>query len=210
MCAQLAQDALNDELELLSAVALIAGTRCSIPLSCRDGESEEQDRGGNLCVFDAASVQDRDIILSEEGRMCTFRSGCDGSAFVGEVLQAGSGDHYLEFKVLKVDGEFSFVGCAVATFDTSHVIGSGKGSWGWANDGDLQSEGSWCGDSGLSTFKSGDSIGLRVDMDAHTLRFTKNGKLLSKTVSMRFVCLCRVLGLQRNTCISCTVKEALI
>jgi hypothetical protein len=134
--------------------------------------------------FDIASVLSSRVYVTNSGSTCDIRSGADCSVMVGPTLHKASGRHYIELKVLYSRGDYSFIGCAVASFRTSAVIGDQKGSWAWANDGDFKAGGDWCGDRGLASFRAGDHVGLLLDMDRSTLRFTKNGKLLRKSCSL--------------------------
>jgi len=134
--------------------------------------------------FDIASVLSSRVYVTNSGSTCDIRSGADCSVMVGPTLHKASGRHYIELKILYSRGDYSFIGCAIPSFRTSAVIGDQKGSWAWANDGDFKAGGDWCGDRGLASFRAGDYVGLLLDMDRSTLRFTKNGKLLRKSCSL--------------------------
>jgi hypothetical protein len=149
--------------------------------------SKSVNSASNL-TFDVASVLSSRVYITNHGLTCDIRSGAECSVMVGQALHKGTGRHYCEFKIVSTRGDYSFIGCAVSSYRTSHVIGEHRGSWAWANDGDFKVGGDWCGDRGLAPFRSGDHVGVLVDMDKNTLRFTKNGKLLRKACSLGSAC----------------------
>jgi hypothetical protein len=163
-------------------------TNSRIPLTYLNtaGTSPDQESAATdtAMLFDLSSVQSSRVYITNGGSICDIRSSADCSVMVGPKLQKGSGKHYVEYKILVSRGDYSLIGCAAESYRTSNVIGDYKGSWAWANDGDFKAGGDWCGDRGLSTFRSGDHVGVLVDTDSGALRFTKNGKLLRKTCSL--------------------------
>ena len=156
---------------------------CSLPQRAGGGADTK-----GLLSFDVSSVCSSRVYLTNNGKTCDIRSGADCSVLVGSALHKGSGRHYCEFKILFTRGDYSFIGCAVSSYRTSMVIGDERGSWAWANDGDFKVGGDWCGDRGLASFRSGDHVGVLIDMDKNTVRFTKNGKLLRKACSLGSAC----------------------
>jgi hypothetical protein len=112
--------------------------------------------------------------------ICTHKHRC-------EICCTASSNTYIP----TYRGEYSFVGCCTASYNTSFVMGRLNGSWGWANDGELRAEGLWCGkDAGLRSYRVNDVVGVLIDTDLRTMQFTKNGTLLPKTVRRVCVCVC--------------------
>ena len=172
---------------MLISFAETAITSVPIAFASTSASSDASENGTQVDAkpsFDVSSILSSRVSVTNSGSTCDIRSGADCSVMVGPTLHKASGRHYLEFKVLFSRGDYSFVGCAIASYRTSAVIGDNKGSWAWANDGDFKAGGDWCGDRGLASFRAGDHVGLLVDMDKSTLRFTKNGKLLRKSCSL--------------------------
>ncbi|KAJ1488943.1 hypothetical protein T484DRAFT_1781710, partial [Baffinella frigidus] len=143
-------------------------------------------------LFDAASAQAlSNVTVSADGAHVSMRDSNEGSVFVGPVLRPGSGQHYVEFQVMSLRGNYLFVGVASPNHDSTQAIGNRTqsignraNSWGWANDGDLMANGTWVGNgSKLASFHSGDYVGVIVNMDAANsderpvLQYTFNGVL---------------------------------
>jgi hypothetical protein len=88
----------------------------------------------------------------------------------------------MEFEVHGSDQ--CLVGIAAPDVDVDEYLGEAKGGYGlFAKEGDLKVDGSWTGKNGLSSFKSGDRVGVHLDMSRRTLQFSINGTMMHRIVN---------------------------
>eukprot|EP00960_Hanusia_phi_P049411 759541-Hanusia_phi.AAC.3 len=117
--------------------------------------------------------------IHENGKYCEIAKNVGQTILFDPLLFRGSGQHYVEIKILSDPSSYFLVGCAIPEYSLTKSLGDENGSWAWANDGDTKIEGKWNGQhySKLPKFAEGDHVGMLLDMDSGVLKFTKNGEL---------------------------------
>ena len=179
---------------LLTSILSLGKRETRVPLKFGPGSRGE--KGGNqkstngrgFSWFDPDSISEgiHNVVLTKQDTHVEFKRSAHSSVFMGDPMFLGEemSSRYCEFEVnhCRGDAPYAFIGVALDSYDTSKCIGSEDGSWAWASDGDFKKNGGWVGRAGLMTFKSGDKIGMLLNLSESTLRFTKNGQLLAKTV----------------------------
>jgi hypothetical protein len=85
---------------LISAVSLIARTCTTIPPAITT-QTDAKTKTTNHC-FQRSSIKNRRISISVDARECSLGDNCDATIFAGNVMLPGSGQHYIEFKVLEL------------------------------------------------------------------------------------------------------------
>jgi len=103
----------------------------------------------------------------------------DSSAFIRPMLStlgASSGKFYVEFKAVTASSASRIGICAMDKFVLTEYTGVNALSYGYIADGTVANNNSTT-ISGLSSYTSGDIIGVYIDLDNNFLYFAKNGVL---------------------------------
>ena len=117
-----------------------------------------------------------DIVLSNDGRVASYRGDDNWSTVLGSVPFA-SGINSWEIKIVTSSTAYIFIGIASSLADLNTFLGGCSEGWGFIGEQALYHGREKVKIYG-EPFSAGDVVGVILDFNSGTLSFTKNGKTL--------------------------------
>lgn len=123
-------------------------------------------------------------------------------ATIRSDLAQSSGVRYVEFTILQIGSGGAFtvcVGLANGAAGLGIYAGSDNNGISWQPGGNVLKNAGFVGGITTPSFTTGDVLGMVVDLDAHTVKFNKNGAAFSATAD--------ITSLGSDVFVACTLGD---